>query len=223
MTPAKKKKITHATKSFCHDFLVDIALVVTVCLVTICILQVNNSAFLRYLENSILQTPYAGTTENESSDSSLSILIDEELRSSFCYEQIIDSGYRFVIVDSIDFVPPESPLSDAIGLTDYQAKCIYITPTLNYKNVVHHEIGHWIDDRLNTISGSTDFEDIFAAEKDAFNSISSNQAVESSSEMFAEAYALLVGGKPELHKKAPRTYEFVKEAAYTISVAKGGA
>ena len=231
MTPEKKKKnvkkAKHAVTSFCQDFLVSIALVVVIFLVITYIIYLNNPAFINYLENTILQTPYAGTTENVSSNDSLSILIDEEIRNSPYYQQILDSGYSFVIVDSIDFVPPESPSADAVGLIDYQNKIIYITPTLGYKNVVNHEIGHWIDDRLGTISNSAEFEDIFYAEKDAFNGFNSSdsinpftlnttsanqQAVESPEEMFAEAYALLVAGNADFQKKAPRTYEFVKEA-----------
>lgn len=90
---------------------------------------------------------------------------------------------------------------------------LYISSDINSLYALVHEMGHYVDGKMEFISKSSDFQDIWNNEK-SFISIfhSTNiENVSTTSEYFAESFNLFLTKPEDLNRYCPLTYNYIKK------------
>ena len=97
-----------------------------------------------------------------------------------------------------------------LGTTDFNSETIYLNPTQNSINeATIHEMGHWLDRRLLTISDSEKFQDVFEKEHQRFRYHFYDIDGLNTHEMFAEAFFQYYIDGEKLKTLCPETYNFI--------------
>jgi len=85
------------------------------------------------------------------------------------------------------------------------------------KGVFRHEMGHFLDALKNKASRTSQFQAIYAAEKNAYSGTNKSYVTGTAQEYFAESYRNYLENGAKLKAERPRTYAYIKSMAVSIS------
>lgn len=127
-------------------------------------------------------------------------------------QKFVESGWTI----EISAVPLNQRYGYSIsiaGVADYDARKIFIDNRMSpTRRAILHELGHFIDDLYGFPSYSSEFAEIFNAEKYSFvdcTSVGDGHETSSVSEYFASVFQNAIINGANCKNQAPRSYEFV--------------
>lgn len=121
-----------------------------------------------------------------------------------------DNGWK-IIISNQNLKTRFSLSASALAITEYQEKIIYIDNRTSAKKSVIHEVGHAIDFINGSLSVTSDFQEIYANEKDTFVQIwkTDENNTSTATEYFAEAFQACILEPQEISAKCSKTYNYI--------------
>lgn len=138
-------------------------------------------------------------------------------------ESFIEDGWQVQLVDNCD-----SLYGDELGflgiqaVTDSRLKTIFINDSANaIKSSLIHEVGHYVDWKLNFVSQTTEFNRVYDCERKSFKCTTQGNsqcyATSTPMEYFAEAFQQVIHKDSGLPYGCPNTYGFVGNIAFNFN------
>lgn len=126
-------------------------------------------------------------------------------------QQFQNDGWHIYCTDTnIDAVYYNSQYGAVMGTTNYYEHRILIEDRQNaVTEAVIHEIGHWYDWHLGTVTDSDEFIKIYNTETNAFKNTFSVHFYYDQKELFAEAFWKYITDNQTLKNGCPMLYEFI--------------
>ena len=136
-------------------------------------------------------------------------------------QKFVDNGWKIYVTDkNLSKLFCNNVYNSIAGVTLYDEKIIYIEDRKNaVKLGTVHEIGHAIDEMLNTISYSQEFEELYNLEKNNFiekNNINTDYARQNDSEYFAELFQQTILYPDSCKVNSPKSYEYMNNLIENI-------
>lgn len=121
-----------------------------------------------------------------------------------------DGWHYYCTTMNLDAVFYGSRYGGVMGTTNYDEYRILVEPRWDAMNTaVVHEMGHWYDWHLGTITSSSEFMDIYYSETNAFKNTFQIHSYYEQKELFAEAFWRFYTDNDLLAESCPRLYSFM--------------
>lgn len=126
-------------------------------------------------------------------------------------QQFQNDGWHIYCTDmNIDAAYYNSQYGAVMGTTNYYEHRILIEDRQKaVTEAVIHEIGHWYDWHLGTVTDSNEFINIYNTETNAFKNTFSVHFYYDQKELFAEAFWKYITDNQTLKNGCPMLYEFI--------------
>lgn len=104
----------------------------------------------------------------------------------------------------------------------FDAKTQNITVQKNSDEAIYHELGHFVAFAAGNVDQTSDFQNIFANERNQFTGTRNNDAYikSSAAEYFAESYQDFVERPSVLKSARPQTYNYIADAVAKVTDAR---
>ena len=134
-------------------------------------------------------------------------LIPAGLRAKF-----VESGWHIYVTDeNLAKLYYNDNSSIIYGSTFYDKGIILMySKEIAIKEATIHEVGHWFDNYLGTISAKATFTAVYNQESSNFFKTTTRRPGTSASEFFAEAFYFYIKVPNKLKNVAPKTYAFME-------------
>lgn len=126
-------------------------------------------------------------------------------------QQFQNDGWHIYCTDmNIDATYYNSQYGAVMGTTNYYEHRILIEDRQDaVTEAVIHEIGHWYDWHLGTVTDSDEFINIYNTETNAFKNTFNVHFYYDQKELFAEAFWKYITDNQTLKNECPMLYEFI--------------
>lgn len=130
---------------------------------------------------------------------------------TYLIQQLQADGWHIYCTSmDIDAVYYGSQFGAVMGSTNYDEYRILIEDRQDAViEATIHEVGHWYDWHLGTITNSEEFMNIYYAETDSFRAYFGRRSYYDPMEMFAEAFWKYLTDNQSLQVASPMLYEFM--------------
>lgn len=138
-------------------------------------------------------------------------------------ESFIEDGWQVQLVDNCDDLYGDKlGLYEIQAVTDSRVKTIFINDNVKaIKSSLIHEVGHYVDWKLNFISNTTEFNRVYDSERKCFQCTTQGNSqcyvISTPMEYFAETFQQVIHKDSGLPYKCPDSYGFVGSIAFNFN------
>ena len=116
--------------------------------------------------------------------------------------------------EKLGFKVRVNPSVNYSGYCSIEDRMIYLRRP---DDVIYHELGHFVSFVAGNVCNSSDFVNIYNAEKSKVTCVDKNYVTQNSSEYFAESYSDFILNPSRLKSTRPRTYTAIVNAVNKIT------